>query len=77
MRPVAHAMPADATAGTPPAQWFVTPRRQFEARKAMAWDELTTALGEHHVVDGGHFLLREHPAVVAAIMQNWLGRSFE
>lgn len=46
---------------------------QLSPTELMAWDELTTAPAEHHIVDGGHFLLREHPAVVAGIIQTWLG----
>jgi medium-chain acyl-[acyl-carrier-protein] hydrolase len=51
--------------------------RQVSEAELVAWGELTTALAEHRIIDGGHFVLRENPAAVAAILQAWLRRSLE
>jgi medium-chain acyl-[acyl-carrier-protein] hydrolase len=51
--------------------------RQVSEAELVAWGELTTALAEHRIIDGGHFVLRENPAAVAAVLQAWLRRSLE
>jgi medium-chain acyl-[acyl-carrier-protein] hydrolase len=42
---------------------------QVSLCEQIAWGEITTARAEHCRVDGGHFVLRDDPAVVAAILQ--------
>jgi len=42
--------------------------RQISPAEMLPWEELTTARTEHRVVDGGHFVLRDDPAAVAAVL---------
>jgi medium-chain acyl-[acyl-carrier-protein] hydrolase len=51
--------------------------RHVSADELIGWGNLTTGPAEHRIVDGGHFVLRENPAAVAAILQTWLRRSLE
>jgi surfactin synthase thioesterase subunit len=51
--------------------------RQATPAQLVAWGALTTARAEHCVVAGGHFVLRENPAAVAAVLHEALRRALE
>jgi surfactin synthase thioesterase subunit len=51
--------------------------RQVSPAELMAWGELAAASAQHRIVDGGHFVVRENPAAVGAVLEAWLRRSLE